>query len=219
MATFANSESIVLQRENSGGLPLLNNNQKYLGVSNASQSALKSGETSQKPTTLQRTKTRSNIISRTSSPDRHLYRKPTMKATKKPLKPVVPQEDLSEDLKPEMSLLYLPREALPELPTSGVCASHRSLQGPPSQASSSNRPLFLPFEDIQHTEGYLKKKSLLNRGRPFKGVCNSLSYNDSQKNKYLHIVNTNRSFNYSQVVEELSEWNNKKFNRVKVIKR
>lgn len=113
----------------------------------------------------------------------------------------ISEDTRSDEFRADVELLYLPKEML-------------------SQRAQHEQSVFLSFHELKKTEAYRKKKELLAyKSDSISSLSRRLGFNGQMKHKYLDFMTKQSSATYSQVVKNSADWDKKKFDRVKIIKR
>lgn len=114
-------------------------------------------------------------------------------------------ERASSEQTPDLDILYLPREPL----TSREPAYRQS-----------SKFSFTRFNDVKKTDAYIKKVNDLTEHLGIvKSLCKRLDYNSHQKSVYLHRMHAASHDCYAQAVDNLNEWERKRLEKIKVLKR
>ncbi len=84
----------------------------------------------------------------------------------------------------------------------------------------SSKFSFTRFNDVKKTDAYIKKiNDLTEHLDVVKSLCKRLDYNSHQKNIYLHHMHTASKDSYSLAVDNLNDWERKRLEKIKVLKR
>jgi hypothetical protein len=115
------------------------------------------------------------------------------------------EERASYEQLTDLDLLYLPKEPM----TSREPAYKQS-----------SKFSFTRFNDVKKTDAYIKKfNDLTEHLDVVKSLCKRLDYNSHQKSVYLHRMLAASHDSYSQAVDNLHDWEHKRLEKIKVLKR